>query len=155
MARKPDIQYIRYYTDGSAARQIKTVRSAPSAVLPTPRKLKRKVVFVDPVAIAGIVVAVSMLILMTVGIVEFVSIRQEAVALENYVEQLSEDNRELTDTYKAGYNLEDVEKTALSLGMVPAEQVEHVQIQVGSAAPEAEKVTLWDQLHTFLAGLFA
>ena len=45
-----------------------------------------------------------------------------------HIEHLVEENRTLEETYKASYTLSDVEKTALALGMVPAEQVEHVRL---------------------------
>ena len=55
MARQLDVQYVRYYTDGSAARNIAPSVSRKTQSLPKYFKKKRSiVVHVDPVAIAGI-----------------------------------------------------------------------------------------------------
>lgn len=154
MARKPDIQYIRFYTDGSAARQIAPISSVKKAELPRPRKQKRRIIHVDPVASLSIVVAVCMLVLMTVGIFEFRAAQREALAMEQYVQQLTLENEALTDTFEAGFDLAEVERTALALGMIPKEQAEHVTIQLSGVQVE-EEVSLWERISMFLAGLFA
>ena len=151
---RQQVQYIRFDTVGSAARKPVPVSSAKKAVLPKPRKQKRKVVYVDPVAILGILVAVFMLIMMTAGIVEFLAVRQEAAQMEQYVSQLSSRNEELNREYESGYDLEAVERTALALGMVPKDQVETITIHV-ELSQEMETVTLWEWIGTFLTGLFA
>ena len=155
MANRPAIQYVQFYTDGSAARKLAPERSAPKTTLPKPRRQKRKVLFVDPVAILGIVVAFCMLITMAVGVAEFVSIREEAAQMEQYLEQLQQENAELSARYAEGYDLKNVEKTALALGMVPAEQAAHVQLPATVPESEPQALTLWERIGTFLAGLFA
>ncbi len=148
------VQYIRFDTVGSAARKAAPVTSVKKAILPKPRKQKRRVVYVDPVATLGILVAVCMLIMMTVGIVEFLSVRQEAIWMEQYVAQLSSRNEDLSQTYESGYDLESIEKSALALGMVPKDQVETIHIQV-TVPEKMETMTVWDRIGIFLAGLFA
>ena len=74
MARKPEIQYIgQFYTYGSEAKQpeLKPIpgKSAPAAKPVQQKKIK---VYVDPVALAGIVVAVAMVIMMAVSTVQYV-----------------------------------------------------------------------------------
>ena len=151
---RQQVQYIRYDTVGSAARKPVPVSSAKKAALPKPRKQKRRVIYVDPVAIMGIAVAVFMLVMMTVGIAEFLDARQEAAQMEQYVAQLSSRNTELNQEYESGYGLEAVEKTALALGMVPSDQVQMIAIQV-EPPQEAETLTVWERIGTFLTGLFA
>lgn len=148
------VRYIRYDTVGSAARKPVAMPSARKAVLPKPRRQKRTVVYVDPVAVLGILVAVFMLITMTAGIVEFGAARQEALQMETYVEQLSSRNEELRQRYEDGYDLEAVEKTALALGMVPKAQAQTVTIHVEEPT-QTETVTVWERIGTFLTGLFA
>lgn len=148
------VRYIRYDTVGSAARKPVEMPSVRKAVLPKPRKKKRTVVYVDPVAVLGLLVAAFMLIAMTVGIVEFAAARQEELQMEAYVEQLSSQNQQLRDAYETGYDLEAVEKTALALGMVPKEQVQTVTIYLDEPA-QAQTVTVWQRIGTFLTGLFA
>lgn len=148
------VQYIRFDTVGSAARKAAPVTSVKKAILPKPRKQKRRIVYVDPVATLGILVAVCMLIMMTVGVAEFLSVQKEAIRMEQYVAQLSSRNEDLSQTYESGYDLEMVEKSALALGMVPKDQVETIHIQV-TVPEEMETMTIWDRIGIFLAGLFA
>lgn len=155
MANRPAIQYVQFYTDGSAARKLAPERSAPKTTLPKPRRQKRKVVYVDPVAILGIVVAVCMLITMTAGVAQYMAIREETAQMEQYLEQLKLENADLSTQYAAGYDLENVEKTALALGMIPAEQAAHVPLPATVQEPEAQPQTLWERIGTFLTGLFA
>ena len=148
------VQYVRFATVGSAARKPVSMTAVKKTVLPKPRKKLRTVVHVDPVAVLGILVAAFMMVTMIVGLVDFAAARQEAVVMEQYVEQLSEQNRQLRETYESGYDLEVVENTALALGMVPKDQVETVTIYV-SEPQQTETITLWTRIGTFLTGLFA
>ncbi|MBQ6851512.1 MAG: hypothetical protein IJO04_00560 [Oscillospiraceae bacterium] len=148
------VQYVRFATVGSAARKPVSMTAVKKTVLPKPRKKLRTVVYVDPVAVLGILVAAFMMVTMIVGLVDFAAARQEAAVMEQYVEQLSEQNRQLQQTYESGYDLEVVENTALALGMVPKDQVETVTIYV-SEPQQTETITLWTRIGTFLTGLFA
>ena len=148
------VQYVRFATVGSAARKPVSMTAVKKTVLPKPRKKLRTVVHVDPVAVLGILVAAFMMVTMIVGLVDFAAARQEAAVMEQYVEQLSEQNRQLQQTYESGYDLEVVENTALALGMVPKDQVETVTIYV-SEPQQTETITLWTRIGTFLTGLFA
>lgn len=156
MARKPDIQYVRFYTGGSAARQVepKTPSHPRKAKTPSPRKQQEVRVFVDPVAIGGIIMAVVMLVLLAAGVIGLVNSYTEAGQMEQYVAYLEEENRQLQNTYASGYDLEAVEELALALGMVPADQVEQIPITV--TVPQApQEPTLWERICDFFAGLFA
>ena len=153
-----EIQYVRFYTDGSTARKTaaprKQVAAAP-AKQPT-RSAKRPVVKipVDPVALAGMLVAGVMLIMMVVGVFQVNSARQEVAQLEGYVAQLQTKNEQLQAVYQEGYDLEEVEKTALALGMVPKAEVQTVPIQLSGSQPQTQQ-SVWDQVLAFLTNLFA
>lgn len=154
MAQKLEVRYVRYYTPGSAAPNIAPAFPVARAPQPRARKVKWLKVFVDPVAILGIIVAVAMLIMMGTGVAHLRSAQKETIQLESYVEQLSKTNEQLQLAYKDSYNLLEVEHTALAMGMIPQEQAPRVSISV--AVPvQQEQVTLWEQLGTFLTGLFA
>ena len=154
MARQPDVKYIRLYTDGSAACKIETIAPVKTAQLPKLRKQKKIVLWVDPVAVLALAVAAVMMILMVVGVTKLYEAQQQTAAMEQYVQQLQERNETLHNEYTEGYNLTEVERTAHALGMVPADQVKHVTIQVQT--PEVTpKLTLWEQIGIFLANLFA
>ena len=159
MARKPDIQYVgQFYTHGSEARQPALKPQLKPAALKAPKFLRQEKVEVqvDPVALASTVVAVAMLILMVVSCFQYVGAVRAYEEMESYVVELQDTNARLNHDYYTSehFDLEYVEKTALALGMVPAEQVQTVQIQVAVPQPEAEP-TFWDDVRWFVEGLFA
>jgi hypothetical protein len=154
MARQPDVQYIRFYTDGSAARKATPVAPLKTIKLPRVRKRRRITLHIDPIAIGGIVMSVVMLVLMLVGVAQLSATRQELHTMENYVQTLQQEQVSLEATYNQGYDLEAVENTALALGFVPKEQVRHVTIQVPQVQIQ-EAPGAWERFCTFLTGLFA
>lgn len=155
MARRIDIQYIRLYTDGTAARKLESAVRVPAATLPKKPKSLRKIrIFVDPVAILGLVVAGVMLVTLLCGVCRHYQLRNELNVLQSYVQELQNENEVLHHTYENGYDLEQIEKTALALGMVPQDQVTVVQMAL--AAPVVEETpTAWQEFYAFLIGLFA
>lgn len=155
MAQKLPIEYVRFYTDGSAARKLEV--AAPKLaepILPKPQKQKRKRVYVDPLAIFGVVVAACMLFTMVVGLVRLHDVQQDQRDMQVYIAYLQQINEQKQAEYADSYDLAQVEKTALALGMVPSSEVKHMTIDV-TAPEEPEDTTLWENVGTFLAGLFA
>lgn len=155
MAKKYSIEYVNFYTDGSAARKIAPVLHSEKAVLPKPKKHKRRVIYLDPVAVLGMAVAVCMLVMMCVGLVQLGNARSKAVAMEQYVIRLDTQREQLDQMYHEGYDIAEVERTALALGMVPGSQVPQTTIVIPVEEPAENTVTLWDQIGTFLSSLFA
>ena len=155
MAVKHDVRYVQYCTDGSSARKLAPAYPGgkPERVAKV-RKQKRILIHVDPVAVAGIFVAVMMLLMMVIGISSYNAAQQHTAQMESYVQRLQARNDALTESYASGYDIEQVQKMALALGMVPQEQVEHVSIQV-SVPQIGERPGTWERFTTFLAGLFA
>ena len=154
MARQLDVQYVRFYTDGSAARKVAPVAPLKTIKLPKIKKHKRITLHIDPIAIGGIVMAAVMLVLMLVGVAQLASTRQELAQMEDYVQTLQQENVSLEATYEQGYDLQAVERTALALGFVPKDEVMHVTIRVPQ--PQiTEEPGAWEQFYTFLTGLFA
>ncbi len=156
MAQRIDVQYVQFYTQGSAAQRVVPVAPIQTGKLPQVKKRKVQRIYVDPVATLGIVVAVCMLIMMAVGVFRLQKEQRETVALERYVELLQQENEKLEAKYAAERNLYDVEKIALALGMIPKEQALQMSIQVElPQAEQLEQVSLWNRIGTFLTGLFA
>ena len=157
MAQRASVQYVRFYTDGTAARKPEYVvpEKKKMSVLPKPKKVKRRKVYVDPVAILGVVVAVCMLIVMAVGIDQLQQARHDAVIMELYVDQLTRENEMLTEQYAGSYDLNMVEQTAIALGMVPREDVPHSTIEVTVPVEVVEEPTVWETIGTLLTNLFA
>lgn len=131
MARKPDVQYIRYVTDGSAARKAQPVMPKPKTRLPKVRKPKEQGVYrIDLLAITGIFLSLVMLALMVVSCFQLHDYQLKANAMDDYVDVLKEENNRLTDKYEDAVDLEAIENMALTLGLVPIEEVTHLSVAV-------------------------
>lgn len=155
MARKPEVQYIRYYTDGSAARQPEWKPFKRSkTTLPEVRKEKVQVLYVQPLAVAGILLSAVLLVMLAVGCVQLHSARQELYAMEDYVAKLSWDNALRRSNYEASYDLETIRLSAEAMGMIPAEEARHITVQLPAVQAQAPD-TVWTRLGDFLRGLFA
>jgi hypothetical protein len=153
---KDNSRYIQFYTSGSAAVKVEIQEEHKWAPLPEPKAAKPVVFHVDPVAIIGFVVAVSMMILMAVGITQLNTARREVATLEGYVSQLNAEYTQLQTTYRESYDLEEVRQKALDMGMVSAESVPVNHIYITMPQIEiVEEPTFWEKTTAFLAGLFA
>ncbi len=155
MARKSDIQYIRFYTDGSAARKIEPVRpQRQRRPVPKAHRRKRVTIQVDPVALAGIVLSVVLLVMMISGVKELRSAKQELAQMERYVQVLSADNALMEKTVNEEYDMKDVEEKARALGLVPVEEVRHIGFK-DNIPVEPERMPIWEQIRGFISELFA
>lgn len=155
MTQRRPIEYVQFYTVGTAAKKVEVAKPklAEPVFLP-PVVHKRKRVYVDPVPVLGMLVAVCMLFTMFIGLQHLRQVRQDAESMEQYVLYLQQVNEEKEDLYRNSFSLEEIEKTALALGMVPADQVLHQYIDV-SEPPVEEAPSFLDSVGTFLSGLFA
>ena len=157
MVQKPEIQYIgQFYVPGSEAQVLapKQKKKKAKTKLPVAKREQEKVIYIDPVALMGITVAVVMLIVMVLGALQLRNDWAQYEEMSDYVSRLNYDNAELERTYRAGYDLEDIRDKALAIGMVPVEEVESRTITVTISRPEPEP-TLWDDVVWFFSGLFA
>lgn len=156
MAQRVNVEYIQFYTQGSAARRIMPAWNFHISALPQMKKRKIQRIYVDPVAVLGIVVAVCMFIMMAVGVTQLRAEQQKTDAMVAYVEQLQAKHSVLQAQYDTECDLEVVEKTALALGMIPQQQAEHISIEVElPQLADTEQISLWQRVGTFLTGLFA
>ena len=157
MALQPDIQYVPIrYVDGSTARKLdQPVYKTPAVPQPRRRKAKRIVVAIDPVAILGLVVAMVLLVSMISAFVEYSVLREQNRRMADYVTALELENAQLEQTYRDGYDLDEIRDFAEANGMIPAEQAPQIHIEVELPAQEQPQLTFWETVTTFLAGLFA
>ena len=134
MARKSDIQYVQFYMDGSAARQLELEPRRPKKKLqqPRPRRQKKIVLHVDFIAVAGMLVAGVMLLLMLTGMSGLNRLNQEVTRLEGYLVELERENLELHQTYREGYDIDQIRDAALEMGMIPASRAMTVSLPVGT-----------------------
>ena len=157
MAQRTSVQDVRFYPDGTAARKLEYAvpEKKKTAALPQPKKIKRRKVYVDPVAILGVAVAICMFIVMAVGMNQLQQARHDALVMELYVDQLTRENEALVEEYADSYDLNMVKQTAIALGMVPREEVPMTTIAVTIPAEVVEEPTVWETIGTLLTNLFA
>ena len=157
MSQKPKIQYVgQFYIHGSEARQLELQEKKKQAKskLPLERLRKIEVVYLDPVAIFGIVTALVMLTVMILGVLQIRDDWKEYRVMSNYVSRLNSENAELQADYRSQYDLEDIRIKAQALGMVPKSDLEVRTVYV--TIPQLEPEMTWlEELQWFLSGLFA
>ena len=157
MSQKPKIQYVgQFYIHGSEARQLELQEKKKQAKskLPLERLRKIEVVYLDPVAIFGIVTALVMLTVMILGVLQIRDDWKEYRVMSNYVSRLNSENAELQADYRSQYDLEDIRNKAQALGMIPKSDLEVRTVYVTIPQPEPE-MTWLEELQWFLSGLFA
>lgn len=157
MANKPEVRYINHYISGTAAPKLvpQPVRQKkPRLPKPKAQENRELLLQVDPVAIVGILVAAVMLVLMVVGVSRLYDLRAQVNISAGYLEQLQTENAQLKDAYDAGYDLEEIERLALALGMVPKDTLVQEQIHVSLPTP-VEEPSRWENFWSFVKGLFA
>ena len=157
MSQKPKIQYVgQFYIHGSEARQLELQEKKKQAKskLPLERLRKIEVVYLDPVAIFGIVTALVMLTVMILGVLQIRDDWEEYRVMSNYVSRLNSENAELQADYRSQYDLEDIRIKAQALGMVPKSDLEVRTVYVTIPQPEPE-MTWLEEIQWFLSGLFA
>ncbi len=160
MAQKPykhNIEYIqKFYSYGSAAKVIEfqPVYQEPEKPTP-PKRVKEPVttICIDPIAFCGIMVAVVMLLVMIAGVIQYGVIAQDHAVMENYVNELREDEILLRHQYTAGYDLAEVEETARALGMIPISEAQTISIRV-EVPQKQEDPGFFENVRWFLSGLF-
>lgn len=157
MVQKPEIQYIgQFYVYGSEAREAALAQSQRKSryMLPEIRPRQEQRIYVDPVALCALVVAVMMLAALALGAVQISESWREYDAMEQYLMDLKKQNSQLEHEYREGFDLGEIESAALALGMIPATEAKVIGVKVTVPEPAPES-TAWDEIVWFLKGLFA
>lgn len=157
MSQKPKIQYVgQFYIHGSEARQLELQEKKKQAKskLPLERLRKIEVIYLDPVAIFGIVTALVMLTVMILGVLQIRKDWAEYRVMSDYVSRLNSENAELQADYRSQYDLEDIRIKATALGMVPKAELGVRTVYVTIPQPEPE-MTWLEEIQWFLSGLLA
>lgn len=152
MVQKPEIQYVgQFYVYGSEAPapKKKTFRE----MLPKTEHTKVHRVYIDLTALLGIAVAIALTAALVMGGIRLNNLWEEHNLMESYVSSLRLNHATLEHNYRISYDLEEVEKMALELGLVPESEVETRYIRV--TMPEHKhKWTAWENIQWFFEGLF-
>ena len=158
MTRKPEIQYIgQFYVYGSEAKQPVREPKEKIAQLPMPKLAQVQKIYLDPVAIVGLVVAVVMLFVMVAGTIQIQEAWQEYHVMSDYVSRLKATNADLKAEYREKVNLTEIESTAISMGMVPISELQTMDVTVTVPEAKEEPSALeeaWDDFVWFMEGLF-
>lgn len=157
MNQKPKIQYVgQFYVHGSEARQLQLQEEKRQAKtkLPLARIKAIEKIYVDPVALVGIAVAVMMLVTMVLGAIQLKRDWDQYEQVAAYVSELKKENARMNHLYRSSYDLEDIKTKAVSMGMVPKSELQTMAVTVTIPAPEVEP-TRMEEIKFFLEGLFA
>lgn len=157
VTQKPKIQYVgMFYVHGSEAKKLQEEQRRKEArtKLPLERLRKIEAIYIDPVALVSIAVAVLMLVTMVYGVLRITKDWTEYRQMSAYVSELNLENANLYQQYRENIDLEDVYTKAVALGMLPVEEVPTRTITV--RVPEAPAEPTWMERTTaFFTGLFA
>ena len=155
MASQIDIRYIDFSTEGNAARKFAPAPKNSQVQLPEAKRRNRRVLFIDPLAVIGVVVAVCMLVLMGVGMFRLQAAENRNMQMAQYVESLTEKNTALREEFNEVCDLDQIRQLALALGMIPKADAPQTGISMYIPEETVETPSLWEQFGIFLAGLFA
>lgn len=154
MARSSEIQYVRFYSTGSAAHQVEIPEKRAAPVRQPKAKKAVIPIKVDGLAVVGTIVAAVMLVCMLIGFVQVCQANAATEALRAQVAQLELENQALKTEYEHGYDLEEIQVTAQAMGMIPDEQAQRITVSVPEVVEEAEP-TWWESFSAALQSLFA
>ena len=157
MVQKPDIQYVtQFYSYGSEAKvlELKTQKKNKKTVLPKAQPQQKIRIMIDPIALAGIAIAIVMVLLMAVSVQNYLDICADYEVMTNRVIELQNTNVQRQQEYVSMYDPADIYEKAIALGMIPMEEAEVVAIS--PVIPEAEpEAPWWENISWFMRGLFA
>ena len=157
MVQKPDIQYVtQFYSYGSEAKVLELKPKQQKKKFELPKALpKQKIsIRIDPVAWAGIAIALVMIVVMAFSVNSYLGACAEYEAMTDYVISLQNFNVEKQQEYVKLYDLDDVREKALALGMIPMEEAQIITFAPVLPEPEPE-TPWWENISWFLKGLFA
>ena len=157
MAQKPKIQYIgQFYIHGSeaCALELEEQRQQAKARRPLARLQQVELIYVDPIAIAGILVAVIMLATMLTGALALQDDWEVYEQMATYVSYLKKENARLDAEYRAGYDIDDIQSKALALGLVPSSELQKRTVFLTPPEKEPE-ISRIEQIKTYFEDMFA
>lgn len=157
MLAKPDIQYVtQFYSYGSEAKvlELKPAQKKRKFTLPMAKPQQKICIQVDPVAWAGILIAVAMVILLAISVNSYLDVCADYTVMNNHVIELQNFNVEKQQEYAGMYDADDIRQKALALGMIPMEEAKVIFISPVIPQPEPEE-SWYENISWFLSGLFA
>lgn len=154
MARHPSVEYVRFRTDGNAARKVEVAEPLKTIRLPRAKKQKRPLHRIDLLSLTAIALTIVMTVCMLVGLQQLDAAQQETAAMQQKVQALQVENDALWTYYEENLDMDQIERTAMALGMIPKDQATCITVQVPQEVVE-EQPNVWERVTLFLTGLFA
>lgn len=155
MAQKTEIQYVgQFYVFGSEAPQPKAQPKKAKVKRPELHLKRLQKVYVDPVALCGMLIAVVMLSFLIAGAYHLRDTRAAYDQMKAQLVELKRDNIKLNHEYHTSYNLEEIRAQAEKLGMVDAEEAERFTVFF-SVPKEEKKNSAWDDFVWLISGMFS
>lgn len=154
---KHDIEYItKYFTPGTEAVRVdpKLKPEKEKTLLPKVQERPRRKVYVDPLALCAVTVATVLTLMLVLTMFRFADTYRNCEQVKSTLTAIEDKNVLLTHEYHASYDLAEVEKKALALGMIPISQAQTETVTVTIPEP-AKQPTLWEDICWFFEGLFA
>ena len=155
MAQKAEIQYVgQFYVFGSEAPQPKSKPQKPKAKRRVIHLERLQKIYIDPVAVCGMIAAVVMLSLLIVGAYHLRDTRAAYDEMKAQLIEVKRKNATLEHTYRTSYDLEQIRQQAEKIGMVEGEEAERFTIFF-SLPKEEKEPSAWDDFVWLLSGLFS
>ena len=152
MDQKPVIQDVGQFDVYGSEVQARKKKEHKPLLPKAPRTGVQHCVYVDPVAVCGIAVAVLMLVVLAVGAFQLRAAMQQYNAQSEQLSAIKRENARLEHLYRTSLDLEAVQAQAEKLGMVPAEELEHRELVV-TVGQTPEEPTAWENFLWFVKGL--
>lgn len=152
---KTQSRYIQYYTAGSEARELVSALRPEASPTVRHRRSRKPVLYIDPVAILGMVTAVALTVCLLIAFGQYKQAKADYEYVHNYNFTLQQQHEDLQEIYADSYNKEDVRMEAVLMGYVPSSQVKHVTIRAEKPEAIAEEPGVLMQVWTYLTELFA
>lgn len=155
MEKKPRIEYVgQFYVHGSEARELAPKIRKPRTTLPKLNLDKIEKVYVNPVALCGLTVAVIVLIVMIIGGFRLSASWKEYNAASAVLTEVKRENARLDHKFHTSFDVEKVRDEAESKGMIPVSEAQTMSVRVTVPAPVKQRTAI-DDFKWFMSGLFA
>lgn len=155
MAQKTKIQYVNPgYIYGSV---ITDPGPGPKKNVPKPTEpapVKSRSIYVDPLALGGLAVAICMLVFLVTGAYHLKNTRVQYDEVKTVLSDARRQNASLSHTYHTSYDLEEIREAAEKIGMVDAEETDCFTVFF-SLPEEKKEPTAWENFKWFVSLLFS
>ncbi len=155
MAHRTEVQYVdRFYVFGSEAPKAAPKPQKPQVKKPAVNLDRPQKVYIDPIALSGMVIAVVMLCLLVMGGIHLSDTRAEYDRAKAQLVTLKRQNAQLEHTYHTSYDLEEIREQAIAQGMIPAEEAERFTA-VFYVPRVPEEPSAWERFWDSFAEMFS